>query len=157
MDPVRSKTIHYKRSHFTTQLPVDYLYSPSHCWMAKQEAGVWAVGLTRFATRMLGEMVDHGFDTAADAAIEPGQVLGWIEGFKAISDLFCTASGVFRGGNPVLKEQIGLVNKDCYGKGWLYRVEGTPDSKCVDVGAYREVLDKTIDRIMEKQKGDEIQ
>ena len=151
------KKLFYKRSHFVTHLPVDYLYSPSHCWIARQAEGVWQVGLTRFATRMLGEMVDHGFEIAADAPVQPGQVLGWVEGFKAISDVYCIAAGHFGGGNPALREQISLIDKAPYEAGWLYRVQGQPDSRCMDVQAYRALLDKTIDKILEKQKAEEIQ
>lgn len=152
----KSKTLQYKRSRFVTQLPVDYLYSPSHCWVARQEEGLWRVGLTRFATRMLGEMVDHGFEVEAGAPVTLGKIIGWVEGFKAISDLFCVVDGNFGGGNPVLRERINAVNKDCYGAGWLYWVKGSPDPKCVDVHGYRKILDKTIDKILERQKGEEI-
>jgi len=151
----KPKTLHYKRSHFATQLPVDYLYSPSHCWLARQANGRWRVGLTKFATRMLGDMVDCGFELEADASVTHGQIIGWVEGFKAISDVFCVVEGNFSGTNPALKEKITLVNKDCYGMGWLYEAHGQPDSKCFDVQAYRALLDKTIDKILEKQKGDE--
>ena len=148
-------SLHYKRSRFVTQLPVDYLYSPSHAWLARQADGAWRVGITKFATRMLGDMVDHGWEVAPDAPVECGQVVGWVEGFKAISDIFCVADGNFAGANPVLKEKVALVNKDCYGAGWLYAVHGTPDTKCLEVHAYVKLLDKTIDRILEKQLGDE--
>jgi glycine cleavage system H protein len=153
----RPKSLHYKRSHFATQLPVDYLYSPSHCWIAREGEGAWRIGLTRFATRMLGEMVDHGFELAPESSVEPGQIVGWVEGFKAISDLFCIAKGKFAGSNPALKEKISLIDKEPYGGGWLYMVEGSPDARCVDVHTYKNILDKTIDKIMEKQKGEEIQ
>ena len=156
-EPDKPRTLSYRRSRFVTQLPLDYIYSPSHCWIAPQGQGRWRVGLTKFATRMLGEMVDHGFELQVGAAVEPGQIIGWVEGFKAISDLFCVACGNFEGGNPVLKERISVVNKDCYGLGWLYSVEGNPDSKCVDVHAYQKLLDKTIDKILEKQSGDAIE
>ena len=152
METEKPKTVHYKRSHFATQLPVDYLYSPSHCWIARQERDLWCVGLTKFAVRMLGEMVDHGFSAEPGAPVRPGEVIGWIEGFKAISDLFCVAQGHFAGGNSLLKEKITVVNKDPYGAGWLYVVDGKPDSKCVDVHGYRAILDKTIDKILDKQK-----
>ena len=56
------------------------------------------------------------------------------------------------GGNPALKEQVTVVNEDPYGAGWLYMVRGRPDSKCVDVEGYRAILDKTIDKILEKQE-----
>lgn len=105
---------------------------------------------------MLGDMVDHGFEAEPGARVKTGDIVGWVEGFKAISDLYCIANGTFAGTNPVLKEKIILVNRDCYGNGWLYLVEGEPDPKCMDVHAYRELLDKTIDKILEQQKGQEI-
>jgi glycine cleavage system H protein len=148
------KALHYKRSHFSTQLPMTYLYTPSHAWIAEHEPGLWRVGLTRFATRMLGEMVDHGFELDEGANVALGQIVGWVEGFKAISDLFCIATGQFRGGNSALRENVKLVSKDPYAAGWLYQVTGTPDPNCVDVEAYRAILDKTIDRMLEKQKAE---
>jgi glycine cleavage system H protein len=157
MDTASPKTLHYRRSHFVTQLPVDYLYSPSHTWMARQDRELWRVGLTKFAVRMLGEMVDHGFEAKPNTPVKPGQIVGWIEGFKAISDLFCIAEGEFIGGNPQLKEKVNLISQDPYGVGWLYLVRGTPDSNCMDVQAYRRLLDKTIDRILEKQTNQEVQ
>jgi len=150
------KAIHYKRSRFVTQLPVDYLYSPSHAWVARQTDGSWLVGLTKFAVRMLGEMVDHGFEVEPNGIVGIGQIVGWIEGFKAISDLFCVVEGQFVARNPALKEKITLVNKDCYGQGWLYSVRGQPDARCMDVHAYAKLLDKTIDKILERQKAEEI-
>ena len=156
MEAQKPKTLHYKRSHFATQLPLDFLYSPSHCWIAPQEDDLWRIGLSKFAVRMLGDMVDHGFETEPGAPVRPGQVVGWIEGFKAISDLFCIAQGNFGGANPLLEEKISLVNKDPYGAGWLYMVTGRPDDKCVDVHGYRAILDKTIDKILEKRQAEEI-
>lgn len=151
----KPKTLHYKRSHFATQLPVDYLYSPSHVWLARQAEGLWRVGLTKFATRMLGEMVDCGFEPAPGAPVASGQIIGWLEGFKAISDVYCVVDGAFSGANPVLKENIAVINKDPSFAGWLYEARGVPDGKCVDVHAYLKILDQTIDRILEKQKGEE--
>ena len=156
MEARKPKTLHYQRSRFVTHLPAVYLYSPSHCWIARHAGDLWRVGFTKFAVRMLGDMVDHGFEIDSGAPVHPGQVLGWIEGFKAISDLFCIAEGRFAGGNPALKEKIIVVNKDPYGAGWLYMVRGKPDAKCVDVHGYGGILDKTIDRILEKQKAEEI-
>jgi len=153
----KPKTLHYKRSHFATQLPVDYLYSPAHGWIARQPDGSWRVGLTKFATRMLGEMVEHGFEVKPGTAVASGEIIGWVEGFKAISDIFCIAEGKFLEANPALKEKITLVNKDPFGAGWLYAVKGKPDARCMDVQAYKAVLDKTIDKIMEKQKSEDME
>ena len=156
MDQSAPRTLSYRRSRFVTPLPVDYSYTPSHAWLARQAEGVWRIGVTRFATRMLGEMVDHGWEFEPGAPVVCGQVIGWLEGFKAISDIFCVVEGNLSEVNRVLKQKITLVNKDCYGEGWLYEARGMPDPRCMDVNAYARLLDKTIDKILEKQKADEI-
>jgi glycine cleavage system H protein len=155
MDTGRAKVLQYKRSHFATQLPSDYLYTPSHAWIATDGPNLWRVGITKFATRMLGDMVDHGFEKEPGAKVSVGDIVGWVEGFKAISDLYCVVSGEFRGGNPILRENVKLISKEPYGAGWLYMAEGVPDSNCVNVETYRDILDKTIDRMLEKQKKQE--
>ena len=147
----------YRRSHFVTRLPIDYRYSPSHCWVAEEADGVWRVGLTKFATRMLGDMVDYGFELKAGTPTRHGQIIGWLEGFKAISDVYCVVQGEFLEVNPDLEKRINLIDKEPYTKGWLYRAKGTPDPKCMEVEEYVTVLDKTIDKILENQKADEIQ
>jgi glycine cleavage system H protein len=146
------QTLFYKRATFVTHLPLACRYSRSHYWLAAQADGTWRIGLTRFATRMLGEMVDHGFETPVNSAVTPGQIIGWVEGFKAISDVYCVATGTYLGTNPALKENIALIDREPYGAGWLYSMSGTPDEKCLDVHAYREHLDRTIDLILSKQK-----
>jgi glycine cleavage system H protein len=156
MPAAKPTFLQYKRSRFTTQLPVAYRYFPSHYWMAEQQTGLWRVGLTKFATRMLGEMVDYGFDVKPHATVDRGQILGWIEGFKAIADIFCAAEGRFAEVNVALKDDITLVNQDPYGAGWLYAVRGRSDAKSMDVHAYKSHLDKTIDKILEKRKSAKI-
>src|SRR5262245_48496804 len=152
MDAPRPQTLHYKRSNFATQLPVAFRYTPSHAWLAGPMEGRWRVGLTKFATRMLGEMVDHGFEIEPGKDVTCGQILGWVEGIKAISDVFCVAEGKFLGSNPALRERITLLSKDPYGAGWLYEVEGQPEARSLDVHAYRDLLDKTIERLLAQRK-----
>ncbi|HEX8311370.1 MAG TPA: glycine cleavage system protein H [Chthoniobacteraceae bacterium] len=147
-----SATSFYKRSNFVTHLPAEHLYSPSHFWLAREADDQWRVGFTKFATRMLGDIVDHQWEKEPGAAVGVGEIIGSIEGFKAISDLYCVVDGTFRGGNPDLREQIELVGEEPYARGWLYRARGTPDVRCVDVEKYRALLDTTIDRILEKQQ-----
>ena len=149
------KTLLFKRVHFATRLPVDCVYSPSHFWARELGEGVWRIGLTKFATRMLGDMVDHGFEVQAGAVIEPGQILGWVEGFKAISDVYGFSTGEFVGTNPELQTNIALINKKPYAAGWLYEARGALDDKCVDAEGYAAILNQTIDKMLEQQKAGE--
>ena len=146
-------TSFYKRATFVTHLPVGRLYSPAHFWLAPESENQWQVGFTKFATRMLGDLVDHQWEIQPGQPVQPGQILGSIEGFKAISDLYCAGSGTFLEGNPQLRDHIELLTEKPYDTGWLYRFEGTPDPKCMPLDSYRSLLDATIDRILEKQQG----
>jgi len=155
MKPAPPKTLFFKQSHFATHLPVDYRYTRSHFWAERRAGDRLRLGFTKFATRMLGEMVDHKFETDPGAAVRPGQVLGWIEGFKAISDLICAGQGAFAGGNPSLKDNIALVTDANYTDGWLYEINGQLDDQSLDVQGYADHLKATIDKLLEKQKMDE--
>ncbi len=138
----------YKRSRFQTRLPKGRLYTPSHFWLLETESGVWRVGFTRFATRMLGEIVESGFEVKPADAIAVGQTIGWVEGFKALTDLYSVAEGFFAGGNPILDTDATRIDKDPYHEGWLYRVRGVPDPNAMPPEAYMQVLDATIDKMM---------
>jgi len=148
------KPLIFKRSHFTTRLPADCVYSPSHFWARQSEDKVWRVGFTKFATRMLGDMVDHDFEAQPGMAIKPGQILGWVEGFKAISDVYGFCDGEFVETNPALATNIALINKKPYDQGWLYEVCGKLDNNCVDVHGYSAILNQTIDKMLEQQQAE---
>ncbi|MDQ3815693.1 MAG: glycine cleavage system protein H [Armatimonadota bacterium] len=151
MDTLRPETIAYKRSRFSTRLPVHRLYAPAHYWMAEEQAGLWRVGFTKFATRMLGDTVEYGFEVKAGDLVAIGQSIAWIEGFKALSQIYCVVAGEFAGTNPLLEQDITRIDADPYGDGWLYHVRGTADPKSVDVHGYMALLDATIEKMLEKQ------
>lgn len=150
-----AETSFYKRSNFVTHLPVDCVYSPSHFWLRKVGDSRWRIGFTKFATRMLGEMVEVRFEKEPGSPVKSGDIVGSIEGFKAISDIYCCANGSFAGANPVLQSAIEKVGEAPYAEGWLYEIEGQPDDKCIPLAEYRGLLDATIDRILEKQQAEE--
>lgn len=145
------ENISYRRARFSTRLPADRLYTRAHYWLGRDGEGIWRAGLTRFATRMLGELVEFGFGVKPGDPVRVGQSIGSVEGFKALSEIYCAADGEFAGDNPGLREDITRLDTDPYGEGWLYRVKGNPDTTAVDVHGYIAILDATIDRMQEKE------
>ena len=137
----------YKRSRFTARFPRALAYTQSHFWLGRQEGDLWRIGFTKFAARMLGELVEIDFEVAAGTEVETGQVVGWLEGFKATADLFTPMAGKFTGVNPALETAIDTVKRDPYGKGWLYQVEGKPGDDILDAEGYAAFLDGTIDKM----------
>jgi glycine cleavage system H protein len=154
IDP--SNTKYYKRARFTTRLPIDRLYNRSHFWMLEVESGLFRIGLTRFATRMLGDLVEFEFQVQIGDTVAVGDVLGSIEGFKAISDLYACLGGTFEGINDELTKKPALLDRDPYDAGWLYLVRGAPNASSVTLEEYMAHLDITVDRIL-KQESEESQ
>lgn len=160
--PAASKTpfdpgavVMYKRNRFQSRLPKRRLYTRSHFWLEELEPAaadgtpaLYRVGFTRFATRMLGEIVEHGFEAKPGTAVAVGQTVGWVEGFKALSDVYGVVDGTFEGGNPDLDADASRIDKDPYHAGWLYLARGTPEPNAVDVGGYISILDATIDKML---------
>ena len=141
--------VRFRRNRFVAKFPRAYRYSPAHFWLCEDE-GLLRIGLTHFATRMLGEIVEFDVETAPGSQVEDGQVIGWIEGMKAVTDLFCVAQGELAGANAGALEDAERVCKDPYGEGWLYAVRGTPGTGTLDVEQYLEMLGETIDSMEEQ-------
>jgi glycine cleavage system H protein len=141
--------VFYNRVRFKTKIPGDRLYTASHYWMAPEEApNTWRVGLTTFATRMLGEMVEHDLELPDDRTIQCGQIIGWMEGFKATSDIYAMIDGCFLEENPLLEDNLEALSERPHGKGWLYHASGDPEPTHYDATGYAAFLDETIDRML---------
>lgn len=138
----------FERARFKTRLPRGRFYTAGHMWLREEEAELWQVGLTRFALRMLGEPVELDFEAEQGAVVEKGAVLGWLEGFKAVTDLYCPMDGHFAGGNPELDAGLDAVHRSPYGRGWLFALRGEPGQDCVDAEGYASFLEATIDKML---------
>lgn len=146
------ETLRFKHKRFSARLPVDFRYSLSHYWMCPEEGspGIWRVGFTKFATRMLGELVEARYEVSSGETVSSGQQIGYVEGFKAASDLFCVMEGAFVGGNPILEEDACIVKSSPYVDGWLYSVKGEPEETSVDVQGYYDHLEVLINKMQEE-------
>lgn len=148
-----SQSFSYRRSRFSTRLPHGRLYTAAHFWLLAEADQRWLVGFTKFATRMLGDLVEHRFEIEPGAALRFGQRIGWVEGFKAVSELYAVVEGEFSRSNPELERDATLVDTDPYGAGWLYEARGRAEPLAVDAQGYAAILDATIDKMLEKQGG----
>ena len=140
--------INYRKSRFSTRLPTGRLYTRAHFWIEERAEGVQRVGLTKFATRMLGDLVEAGMEVKPEAPVAVGDIIGWVECLKAASDLFCVVNGFFQRMNPQLNENPEWLTKDPYRKGWLYEVKGTPEPNGISAQGYIEFLDEVIEKML---------
>jgi glycine cleavage system H protein len=163
------ETVRFRHAHFSARFPVDCLYTPSHFWMRPADGAaslssndassgdtprLWHVGFTKFATRMLGELVEMVLEVKPGQTVAGGERLGTVEGFKAVSDLFCVVDGTLQATNPALTAEACLTHSDPYGAGWLYAVQGMPTPDSLDVHGYIALLTATIDQLQASRYSD---
>ncbi len=146
--------VRFKHARFSARFPAGFRYSLSHYWMAEDEGepGLWRVGFTKFATRMLGELVEAQYDVKEGGIVTSGQQIGYVEGFKAASDLYCVMDGTFAGGNPALEIDACIVRSSPYTDGWLYAVRGRPEESSVDADGYIAHLEALIEKMQQDPK-----
>ncbi|MBE7499397.1 MAG: glycine cleavage system protein H [Verrucomicrobiales bacterium] len=141
----------YQRGHFVTWLPTAHRYTTDHAWLVPAPDAAsgrkWRVGLTAFALRLLGDLVECEFSIPPGGRVAPGDILGTLEGFKAVTDLSCAGRGVFVGGNPALADGVEVVERDPHEAGWLYEFAGEPAPGSLDFEEYCRWLDQTLDRL----------
>jgi len=106
-------------------LPDDLYYEQNHFWV-KEEGDLLVMGMDDFAQKMAGEIVyvqlpDEG------KKITAGKKFAKMESGKWLGKVFGPVNGELAAVNEELEENPGLINEDCYGQGWLYKIK--PDDK----------------------------
>jgi glycine cleavage system H protein len=102
-------------------IPKDLRYTTDHEW-ARVEGGTAVVGVTEFAVEQLGDITLVELPAVGDE-IDAGKVIGTIESVKAVSDLFSPLTGKVVAINGDLEDAPEKVNEDCYGAGWMLKIE----------------------------------
>lgn len=99
----------------------DYLYTKEHEWI-RIEDNVATVGISEYAQSALGDIT---FVQLPEAGLEVEQFeqVASIESVKAASDIYCPMSGTVIEVNEELDSSPDLINRDCYEKGWLIKIE----------------------------------
>lgn len=101
--------------------PADLKYTREHEWV-RVEGNQGRIGLTHHAQHALGDVVFVELPKPGrQFAVANGKMetLGVVESVKAVSDVFCPLSGEVVEVNAALETKPELVNKDCYGAGWM--------------------------------------
>lgn len=101
--------------------PAELRYSKEHEWV-KVEGTRGRIGLTHHAQSALGDVVFVEVPKVG-RAVKQMEAFGVVESVKAVSDVYAPVSGAVVEVNAALETAPELVNKDCYGAGWLVVVE----------------------------------
>lgn len=122
-------------------VPEGYYYTKEHEW-AKIEGNRAKIGISDFAQQHLGDVTYVDLPEIGKL-IKQFEFLTGIESVKAASDLYSPLSGKVRSVNYALEKAPELVNKSCYGDGWIVEIDaGDPaeTNNLMDAGSYQAYL-----------------
>jgi glycine cleavage system H protein len=95
-------------------------FAATHEW-ARKEGGELVIGISDHAQHSLGDIVYVDLPKPG-AVFKAGAVFGVVESVKAASDIYLPVGGKIAAVNEALAERPELINRDCYGEGWIARM-----------------------------------
>lgn len=111
--------------------PEDLKYSKEHEWV-RVKGKVAIIGITDYAQDQLGDIVMVEFPAEGDL-VTKDDAFGVVESVKSVSDVFAPVSGKVMEANDPLADSPGVINEDCYGEGWLVKIEMSNPSDLDDL------------------------
>jgi glycine cleavage system H protein len=79
-------------------MPSDLCYEKNHFWV-RVEGDLLIMGMDDFAIKMAGEIV-----------------------YVQLPEVYAPVDGVLIESNEALEENATIINEDCYGKGWMFKI-----------------------------------
>mgnify|MGYP003573696881 CR=1 FL=1 len=101
--------------------PDDRKYTKTHEWVMIDD-DVVTVGLTDFAVKQLNDLVYVDLPEVEDLT-QKDNPFAEVESVKAVADINSPVSGEVTEINEEASENLELITKDPFGKGWLARIK----------------------------------
>jgi glycine cleavage system H protein len=106
-------------------MPEDLYYEENHFWV-RDEGDILVMGMDDFAQILAGEIVYVQLPEEGKI-LKAGKKFAKMESGKWLGKVYAPVNGELIGVNEELETNPGLINDDCYGKGWIYKIK--PDDK----------------------------
>ncbi len=104
-----------------TEIIDHFLYTKEHEWINIEDT-IATMGITDYAQNALGDVTFVELPQE-DQEVEQFEQCISVESVKAASDIFAPIGGRIIEINRKLEDDPALINKDCYGKGWIAKIE----------------------------------
>lgn len=122
-------------------IPQELKYTKTHEWV-RREGNKVTVGITDYAQKEISDVVFVETPKSGRSA-EAGKPLAVVESVKAAFDIYAPVNGTVSSVNTDLEGDPGIVNAECYGKGWFFEIEMADASqwdKLMSADEYEKVL-----------------
>ena len=135
------------------EVPEDLYYADYLFW-CRPEGDEVVIGMDDFAQRLAGDIVFVQLPFVGKA-VTRGKKLSKVESGKWLGTVYGPADGEITAVNEELEENPGLINEDCYGKGWMYRMRPADMGQIESLRhGGKDVLEPWIMQDVEKYKQD---
>jgi glycine cleavage system H protein len=129
-------------------MPEDLYYEGNHLWV-RDEGDLLVVGMDDFGQKMAGDIVyvqlpDEG------KKLKMGKKFAKVESGKWLGKVFAPVNGELVEVNEELETNPGLINEDCYGKGWMYKVKADDKAELEQLIKGPEAIEKWVLADIEK-------
>jgi len=101
-------------------MPDDLYYDENHLWV-RPEGDILVMGMNDFAQQLAGQIVyvQLPFD---GKALQAGKKFARVESGKWLGTAYSPVDGTVDSSNQELEADPSLINRDCYGKGWMFKI-----------------------------------
>ena len=104
-----------------SNIPKDLLYAETHEWL-RVEGSLGTVGITDHAQKALGDLTFVELPKVG-SQVEQGEeacAVGILQGRR---EHLRSRHGKVAEVNSALADDPGAINADCYGRGWIFKIE----------------------------------
>jgi len=131
-------------------LPEDLYYDKDHYWV-RVDGDVLVMGMNDFAQQMAGEIVyvQLPFD---GKMLKKGKKFAKVESGKWLGKILAPVNGELVGCNEDLETNASLINEDCYGKGWMFKIKPRNLEEISDLLHGPDALEQWLPKEIEKYK-----
>jgi glycine cleavage system H protein len=133
--------------------PDELLYTKGHVWV-KVEGDEAKLGVTSLGSSLAKEIV-HVDLPENDEVFEALDPMASFETIKSVTEISAPFDCRIKEANERLLDDPSLINSDCYGKGWILRLEitGKGIKDLMDVKEAVQHYEKILKKEKERYKG----
>lgn len=134
-------------------LPEDLYYDKDHFWV-RIEGEILVMGMDDFAQQLAGEIVYVQLPFEGKK-LKKGKKFAKMESGKWLGKILAPVNGELVGCNEDLETNAALINEDCYGNGWIFKIKPENMEEINDLLHGADALEKWLLEEIEKYKDKE--
>ncbi len=134
------------------QMPEDLYYEKNHYWV-RREGDILIMGMDDFAQQMAEDIVFVKIPFAGKK-LKAGKKFAQVESGKWLGKVYAPVNGELIEGNEALETDPALINQDCYGNGWMYKIKPADMGEVENLIHGAEAIEKWLLADIEKYKED---